>query len=455
MPVDYTIAARNAQLNNTPNDFTNMLAQYQMMGSRAQQNELAQLQMQKLQQEQERQNALSGVLGAPNFNLMSPQAVNQVGRYNPELGIQLSNALRSQQHYGAMEDIARRAEEAKEPLYEAQTAHALKQYDVEKIKEDHDYLESLDDKLIKAAHSSDPQKALDNIREEAAKKHKDLLNFIPATANRRDLYMTALKASDIREQLKPIMSKVGGEDVIVTPAFGTARRPVQDLGPSMDEMTTPPIKATGPKMTERATQGAPLNMQPEEAIQARLQRDQKVYNAAPFGKGDEAVGKLHFYDTVNDIGKTFKDLAVAGGITIPGETTEEALKVIYNKSAFSNMFQKLDASKRRDLVSALQSQITSAVPQLAKAAGLQSKQFDTEKETANLLRSFGDPNDPESIRSAFLKLNNLNKLYGTGVDIFNPETESKGLIGARRAAEGRATPTDRAAVIDSIWGPKR
>jgi len=454
MPVDYTIASRNALANTAP-DFTNMLAQYQMMGARAQQQELAQLQMQKLQQEQEQQNALRGVLGGQNFNLMSPQAVRQLGQYDPDLGIRISNALRSQQHYGAMEDIARRAEEAKEPLYEAQTAHALKQYDVEKIKEDHDYLESLDDRLIKAANSANPQKALDAIREDAGKKHANLLTFIPEKADRRALYMTALKASDIREQLKPMMSKVGGEDVLVTPAFGTGRRITQEVGPSMEDMTTPPIPATGPKMQDRVTQGAPLGMQPEEAIQMRMKRDQQVYNSAPFGKGDQAVGKMHFYDTISDIGKTFKDLAVAGGITIPGETTEEALKVIYNKSAFSNLFQKLDASKRRDLVSLLETQIISAVPQLAQSAGLQNKQFDTEKEAENLRKSFGDPNDPESIRSAFLKLNNLNKLYGTGVDIFNPEAESKGLLGVRRGVEGRATPADRAAIVDSIWGVKR
>lgn len=455
MPVDYTIAARNAQLNNTPTDFTNMLAQYQMMGSRAQQQELAQLQMQKLQQEQQQQNALRGLLGGQNFNLMSPQAVQQIGQYDPDLAIKLDAALRSKQHLGTMESLAQQEFAAKEPLYEAQTAEHLKKYDVEKIKESHDYLESLDDKLIKAAHSANPQKALDEIREEAGKRYPDLVKFIPVTANRRDLYMTALKASDIREQLKPIMSKVGGEDVLVTPALGTARRPVQELGPSMDEMSTPPIKATGPKMTDRATQGAPLGMQPEEAIQVRMKRDQQIYNSAPFGKGDQAVGKMHFYDTISDIGKTFKDLAVAGGITIPGETTEEALKVIYNKSAFSNLFQKLDASKRRDLVSLLETQIISAVPQLAQSAGLQNKQFDTEKEAENLRKSFGDPNDPESIRSAFLKLNNLNKLFGTGVDIFNPEAESRGLLGVRRGVEGRATQADRAAIVDSIWGVKK
>lgn len=454
MPVDYTIAARGAQAGNAP-DFANTLAQYQMMGARAQQEQLQQLQMQKLQQEQMHQNALSALLGGQNFNLMAPQSINAIAAHDPDLAIRLSSAQRVQQHYGTMEDIARQAEAAKEPLIEAQTAHALKQYDVEKIKEDHDYMLNTRDELIAAAHSDDPQKALDSIRARAGKKHPELLNFIPAIAERRALYNTALKASDIADQLKPVMGKVGGEDVAITPAYGTARRLTQETGPSMEEMSTPPIKAVGPKMDSRARQGAPLGMQPEEAIQDRLRRDQRVYNSAPFGKGDEAVGKLHFYDTINDIGKTFKDLAIEGGITIPGETTEEALRVIYNKSAFSNMFQKLDASKRRDLISLLQTQIISAVPQLAQSAGLQNKQFDTEKEAENLRKSFGDPNDPESVRSAFLKLNNLNKLYGTGVDIFSPETESRGLLGRRRGAEGRATPADRAAIVDSIWGVQR
>lgn len=90
MPVDYTIAARNAQLNNTPTDFTNMLAQYQMMGSRAQQNELAQLQMQKLQQEQMQQNSFLNTLRS--LDISSPEAVNVLAR-----GGNLSEALQVQQ----------------------------------------------------------------------------------------------------------------------------------------------------------------------------------------------------------------------------------------------------------------------------------------------------------------------------------------------------------------------
>ena len=84
MPVDYTIAARNAQLNNTPTDFTNMLAQYQMMGARAQQQQLQQLEYEKLQREQERQNQLLGLLGGADIN--SPATINALARagYLPE-----------------------------------------------------------------------------------------------------------------------------------------------------------------------------------------------------------------------------------------------------------------------------------------------------------------------------------------------------------------------------------
>lgn len=76
MPVDYTIAARNAQANTAP-DFTNMLAQYQMMGARAQQQQLQ-------QRELDRQNQLIGLLGGTDIR--SPAAYNTLSRagYLPE-----------------------------------------------------------------------------------------------------------------------------------------------------------------------------------------------------------------------------------------------------------------------------------------------------------------------------------------------------------------------------------
>ena len=87
--VDYSIAARGGQVNAAP-DFVNMLAQYQMMGARAQQQQLEQLQYQKMQQELQQQNALRGMLGGLDIN--SPEAVNVLAR-----GGNLSEALQVQQ----------------------------------------------------------------------------------------------------------------------------------------------------------------------------------------------------------------------------------------------------------------------------------------------------------------------------------------------------------------------
>ena len=83
MPVDYSIAARGAQANTAP-DFANMLAQYQMMGARAQQQQLQQLEYEKLQREQARQNQLLGLLGGADIN--SPATINALARagYLPE-----------------------------------------------------------------------------------------------------------------------------------------------------------------------------------------------------------------------------------------------------------------------------------------------------------------------------------------------------------------------------------
>ena len=74
--VDYTIAARGAQANAAP-DFANMLAQYQMMGARAQQQQLQ-------QRELDRQNQLISLLGGADIN--APETINALARagYLPE-----------------------------------------------------------------------------------------------------------------------------------------------------------------------------------------------------------------------------------------------------------------------------------------------------------------------------------------------------------------------------------
>jgi hypothetical protein len=49
--------------------------------------------------------------------------------------------------------------------------------------------------------------------------------------------------------------------------------------------------------------------------------------------------------------------------------------------------------------------------------------------------ALADPDNIANISSAFGILNNLNKQFGSGAQLFEPKKEMQGIIGARRGAE--------------------
>jgi hypothetical protein len=418
MPVDYTIAARGAQANAAP-DFANMLAQYQMMGARAQQNQLAQMQMQKLQQEQDQQNALRGVLSGQNFNLMSQQGVRDIARYNPELAIQLSNALRGQQHYGALESQAAQELAMKRPVYSAQVEKELAQGSKAALERDADLLRNQEVKGAKIVMADGKgydawYSGLPN----------DLKSVLPPKYDEQSLTNFVTQMATIQDNLKSHIQgiKEGETPVVVRPGLGGA-------APTMQKVQEAPTigRNLGP---------AGMELTPEaRAIQDTMATEQNIMRSAPAGREKEALGKYRFSNTLKDMGSTFIDLAKAKGIVVPGETQGETFEALANKSKLGQVFGKLDASERLALVDQLKSLVTTAVPQFAAAAGLQSKNFDSEKEGQRLMGALADPDNVANISSAFGILNNLNKQFGSGAQLFEPKKEIGGIIGARRGAE--------------------
>lgn len=87
MPVRYDIAAQVPQAQSGGFDPMNMMAQLQGMGYRQQQNALAQLQMQKLQQELQAQQAIRGMAGG--LNMSDPNVVNRIWAQDPEFARQI------------------------------------------------------------------------------------------------------------------------------------------------------------------------------------------------------------------------------------------------------------------------------------------------------------------------------------------------------------------------------
>ena len=423
MPVDYTIAARNAQGNTAP-DIANMLAQYQMMGARAQQEQLQQLQMQKLQQEQEQLNALRGVLGNKNFNIMSPQAVNAIAPYNPELAIQLSNALRSQQHYGALESQAQQELQAKLPVYGAQVQKEIAQGSKAALERDAELLRNHEVKGAKIVMADG--KGYDEFYKGLP---KDLQSILTPKYDEQSLTNFVMQMNTVQDNLKTHIQgiKEGETPVVIKPGITGA--------PTMQKVQEAPSigRNLGP---------AGMELSPEaRAIQDTMATEQNIMRSAPAGREKEALGKYRFSNTLRDMGTTFIDLAKAKGIVVPGESASDTFEALANKSRAGQILGKLDASERLALVDQLKSLVTTAVPQFAAAAGLQSKNFDSEKEGQRLMGALADPDNIANISSAFGILNNLNKQFGSGAQLFEPKKEIGGIIGARKPAAEAAKPS--------------
>jgi hypothetical protein len=116
MPVRYDIAAQVPQASAGP-DIMNMMAQYQAMGYRQQQNALAQMQMQEYQRKLQAMEQLRGMPA----NFEDPRFAQQAFQVDPETGMQLQNiyrqsaALKNQaaaqaalaHHYGVEDTLAR------------------------------------------------------------------------------------------------------------------------------------------------------------------------------------------------------------------------------------------------------------------------------------------------------------------------------------------------------------
>lgn len=464
MPVRYDIAAQIPQYGGGGMDPMNMMVQLQGMDYRQQQNALAQLQMQKLQHDLQVQNALGGVLS--NINVNDPNAINALARSgNLSEAISVMGAQRQAAALRAQEEAQRRTglyqtgmlglARAKQPLEErklnkeidkeARLAEAAKAT-AEKTALDRDaaLLEQAENHGAKVFN--DNGRGYDKFYDWAVKKEPGLAAHLSPTYDPQNLEAFINNAGSTRDKLKAHITgvKEGETPVEIRPGIGGA-------GPTYKKIEqVVPGKFLG-------AEG--MDLPPEaQALQKSMATEQAIMEGAPAGREKEALGKYRFSNTLKGIGSTYVDLAKANGITVPGESPQETFEALANKSRLGTLFGKLNASERLALVDSLRSQVSTAIPQFAAAAGLQSKNFDSNAEGERLRAALSDPDNIANISSAFRILNDLNKQFGSGTALFDAKKETQGIIGARRAA-GEPSPTTNLAPditkkVNDIWGIK-
>lgn len=437
-----------------------------LMGAYAQGQALAtnRLRDQVLQNQIARDELLRGVVSQPEFNLSSPQAIQQLtgaGALDEAIKLkemQEAGAVRRAQEQNYLNDILIRGKrfEAELPNIKAMTKEHLAQADSAQIKlftdstgAAQDIISRLDPEGTDWPEKRELIKKLDPTLQPPEEFNKGWNDRALQTAKIMQDVATDITKKRMEAQIPKVVAPTENMPGMVVGPRGVEKLPQVAQGSTAwgPEVAAPVVRPQN-AMTPNAP-AAPvgnnmgrmlppdaMNLSPEaQAIQATMAEEQKITQGAPIGREKEALGKYRFGKTLKGMGNTFIELAKNSGIVVPGETPEQTFEALANQTRAGEILGKLDASERLALVDQLKSQIVTAIPQFAAAAGLQSKNFDSEKEGERLMRALADPNNIANISSAFRILNDLNTQFGTGVTLFEPKKEIGGILGLRGKTE--------------------
>ena len=430
MPVDYTIASRNALANTAP-DFTNMLAQYQMMGARAQQQQLAQMQTDEYARKAQAEQALRGI--TPNFD--DPRFAQQAFQYDPDYARNLYLArLRGQ------------AEKASTGYSQAQTAteRALMDPRVQKVTAEGREATAkagveeskLGRDLLRGAYLAHSPQRPGAFEQEYAKIFSELPESMQRKLGPRpnvaDLEPYLVSGEEFTEKRKPRMGKP--EEMIIE---GTGR-PNEYVRQQPTFMPPNAMVTNQPALNTFATQGrmppstdqmnAPLT--PQERIVQRDLKRSSMLNQVPPEDRPRVQSQLDLYETVDAANRGLDRLATAGGIPVAGQTTAQnwkaKLKTTSAGLALGNMSDTQVAEEYNNLRT-----VAGVIRQrFAGAIGLTARQMDAAKEAEQLEKILGSNPTAEGLASAKRRLNTINELLGTGeTSAFESPRSSRGKAG--------------------------
>jgi hypothetical protein len=408
-----------------------MLAQYQMMGARAQQQQLAQMQMDEYARKAQAEQALRGI--TPNFD--DPRFAQQAFQYDPDYARNLYLArLRGQ------------AEKASTGYSQAQTAteRALMDPRVQKVTAEGREATAkagveeskLGRDLLRGAYLAHSPQRPGAFEQEYAKIFSELPESMQRKLGPRpnvaDLEPYLVSGEEFTEKRKPRMGKP--EEMIIE---GTGRpneytreqptfRPPNAMVTNRPELNTFATQGRMPPSTDQMN--APLT--PQERIVQRDLKRSSMLNQVPPEDRPRVQSQLDLYETVDAANRGLDRLATAGGIPVAGQTTAQnwkaKLKTTSAGLALGNMSDTQVAEEYNNLRT-----VAGVIRQrFAGAIGLTARQMDAAKEAEQLEKILGSNPTAEGLASAKRRLNTINELLGTGeTSAFESPRSSRGKAG--------------------------
>jgi hypothetical protein len=417
MPVDYTIASRNA-LANTPTDFTNMMAQYQMMGARAQQQELVQQQLAEYERARQEEEAYRNLATQQGFDPLSRQSLTQAYQISPTLGMKVLAAQEQAKAHAAM--AANQASDAsiRQQRFQAELPGLLAGASKSQIESSNAALSRIRD--VAGTVLQNNGEGFDELKK--LSEHTDWGNLIGDKYDPKRVRSLATKVETIQEYLKPHLQTVKDEIQQVQPGISGAAplvRPAVVAPPDMGNIPAAPVIAPPEgKLGGRVPEGIPTERQP---------LTQREYKEAPARQQSTQI--------FGDILGNFEKLYAHGSMASETQDFPTRFRNVMAGTPAGQEVARISdpvAQKYRDVID---KQIDQYI-QIKRSQGFVSAQeANTMDEVIRLKSMLGSPKF--SIETAREILANADKYSGTGkLKIPEPKEQTKGVIDGRTLLTG-------------------
>jgi hypothetical protein len=410
MPVDYTIASRNA-LANTPTDFTNMLAQYQMMGARAQQQELARMQMDEYERARREDEMVRQYYARPGMDPLSRSALTGLASVSPSTFVKSLSPYSSALAERAREDVlygTQRREEELQPYKIQEAIGKGRKASSEATAED---LKSAQRLVAPAYMARDPETFASRYAQVYSDLPERVRDRLGPRPSMQDIEAFLSTPEEILQARKPIPGMKTGE-LIATPT-GRPNEPAIAVEPRY----MAPANALAPQgnannMGRLVTDMGPQQIDP--VIQKELFRQEQLKQLPPGPAREKAGARMDIGDNLDVIDEQLTGLAKAGGIPRAGATSSENWKAAFRKSQTGQALGNLSDSEVNARLAALRTASTVLKAQLRKGLEMGVTQMDAVKESEKLDQALLNPDSVKALSQGYASIDVLKKLLGGG-----------------------------------------
>lgn len=423
MPVDYTIAARGGQGNTAP-DIANMLAQYQMMGARAQQQQLVQQQLAEYERARQEEESYRNLAAQQGFDPLSRQSLVQAYQISPTLGMKVLAAQEQAKAHAAM--AANQASDAsiRQQRFQAELPGLLAGASKAQIESSNAALTRLRD--VAGTVLQNNGEGFEDLKK--LSEHTDWGKLIGDKYDPKRVRALATQAATVQDYLKPHLQTVENEIKQVQPGIGGAAPVVRPavVAPDMGNIPAQPVPVPTPeqggKLGGRVPVGAPEGMPTER--QPMTQREYK-----------ELPARQQSTQIFGDILGNFEKLYAHGSMASENQPwTTRARNVLAGTAGGQEVARITDpvGQKYRDIID---KQVDQYI-QMKRAQGTVSAQeANTIDELIRLKSMVGSPKfSIETVREI---LANADKYSGTGqLKLPAPKEQFKGVVDGRTLLTG-------------------